>query len=78
MRGRGMGARVTVSAGGTKMIREVFGVTGYLSQSDPRAHFGLGRTERADLVEIRWPGGKRTSLKNVPANQILQVVEDEG
>ena len=73
-----LGARVTVTVGGVKMIREVVGVTGYLSQSDPRAHFGLGRAERADLVEIRWPGGKRTSLRNVPANQILRVVQDGG
>ena len=73
-----LGARVTVSAGERKMIREVFGVTGYLSQSDPRAHFGLGRAERADLVEIRWPSGKRTSFKNVKADQILKVVEDDG
>ena len=73
-----LGARVTVTVGGVKMIREVVGVTGYLSQSDPRAHFGLGRAERADLVEIRWPDGKRTSLRNVPANQILRVVQDGG
>ena len=37
-----IGARVTVTAGGRKRFQEVIAVNGYLSQGDPRAHFGLG------------------------------------
>ncbi|UCE62221.1 MAG: CRTAC1 family protein [Phycisphaerales bacterium] len=68
-----IGARVAVTAGGKRMVREVVGVTGYLSQSDPRAHFGLGRATQVDQVEILWPGGKTTKLENVKADQILDV-----
>ncbi|HYO84264.1 MAG TPA: ASPIC/UnbV domain-containing protein, partial [Bryobacteraceae bacterium] len=48
----------------------------YLSASDSRVHFGLGGSTKAS-VEITWPGGKRQSLENVAADQILTVVEPE-
>ena len=51
-------------------------MTGYLSQSDPRAHFGLGRAAKADRVEIRWADGRTTKLNDVKANQILEVVQE--
>ncbi|MGB2987455.1 MAG: CRTAC1 family protein [Phycisphaerae bacterium] len=73
-----VGARVTVSVGKMRMVQEAIAVTGYLSQSDPRAHFGLGEATRADRVEIRWPGGRTTTLENVKANQILNVIQGAG
>jgi hypothetical protein len=72
-----IGARITVTAGDVKRIHDVIPVTGYLSQADPRAHFGLGSHEMADAVEIRWPNGKITKLKDVKANQFLKVVQED-
>ncbi len=69
-----VGARVSVSAGGATQIRDLIPVRGYLSQSDPRLHFGLGKAAKADRVEIRWPDGRTTQQTDVPANQILTVV----
>jgi len=71
-----IGARVTVTVGNLKMIDEVIGVRGYLSQSDSRVNFGLGKAARADLVEIRWPDRTVQRFRNVKANQILTVVKD--
>jgi hypothetical protein len=71
-----LGARVSVAAGGVTQINDVVGATGYLSQADPRAHFGLASAAKADLVEIRWPDGTVERLENVPANQILTVIQD--
>jgi len=71
-----IGARVTVRTGSLVQIRDVSPVTGYLSQADPRAHFGLGKADGADTVEIRWPDGRTTQLENVTTNQILTVVQD--
>ena len=71
-----IGARVTVTVGKMRMMQDVSAVIGYLSQSDPRAHFGLARATRADRVEIRWPDGQMTVLENVKANQILNVFQD--
>lgn len=71
-----IGARVTLTAGRMRLTEEVNGAIGYLSQSDTRVHFGLGEANQADLVEIRWPNGKTTTLRNVKANQILEVIQD--
>ncbi len=71
-----VGARVTVKTGSLVQIRDLIPVTGYLSQSDPRAHFGLGKAKAADSVEIRWPDGRKTQLKNVRSDQILKVVKE--
>ena len=47
----------------------------YLSSSDKRVHFGLGSESSAQSIEIRWPSGIQQTLKNVHADQILQVDE---
>lgn len=70
-----IGARVSVTVAGQKQFCDLIPVRGYLSQSDPRLHFGLGKAEKADRVEIRWPDGRTTQQNDVPANQILTVVE---
>ena len=50
----------------------------YISQNDLRVHFGLGKAEKADLIEIRWPSGQLDSLKDVKANQLVVVQEGKG
>jgi hypothetical protein len=47
----------------------------YLSSSDKRVHFGLGAERVARLIEIRWPSGIVQTLKDVSADQFLQVDE---
>ena len=43
---------------------------------DPRVHFGLGKSPRADSVEIRWPDGVTEKLENVKANQFVKLVHE--
>ncbi len=67
-----VGARVTVTANGLRMVEDVNPVRGYLGQNDPRLHFGLGGAEQCD-VEIRWPDGVVERIENVKANQVLTL-----
>jgi hypothetical protein len=71
----GLGAKVTVSAGGLVQSDEKKSGTSYLSQADPRMHFGLGQATKVDEVTIRWPSGIVQKLKNVRINQSLKVLE---
>lgn len=73
-----LGARVTVTAAGRRQTAEVASARSYLSACDRRVHFGLGSAAQAELVEIAWPSGAVTRLKNVAADQILQVTEGKG
>jgi hypothetical protein len=74
----GIGARLRVTAGGRTQIREIRSGSSYLSQSDLRAHFGLGGAEVVDRLEVRWPGGRVDVLEKVRAGQIVTVAEGKG
>ncbi|MGO9471696.1 MAG: FG-GAP-like repeat-containing protein [Isosphaeraceae bacterium] len=54
----GVGARITVTAGGRRQVAQRMGGGSYQSANDPRLHFGLGACDRIESVEIRWPAGK--------------------
>src|SRR5438477_296354 len=74
-----MGARFRIVAGGLSQIREIAGGGSYLSQSDLRANFGLGKAGRADNVEITWPSGQRQVFHNVEADKfyLIEEVKDQ-
>ncbi len=46
---------------------------GYLSQGDPRLHFGLGTAEKADSVEVRWPDGDVEKLEGREGGPVPQA-----
>jgi hypothetical protein len=60
---------------GRQQTREVASGTSFLSQHSLVQHFGLGKLERADALEIRWPSGQVQRLEGIAANQSLEVVE---
>jgi enediyne biosynthesis protein E4 len=70
-----MGARIHVVSGTMSQIREIAGGGSYLSQSDLRANFGLGKAKRADLVEITWPSGQRQTFRDLEANKFYLIEE---
>ena len=73
-----IGARVTVKAGKLAQFREVRAGGSYLSQNDPRLHFGLGAESKMSEVDIRWPSGKVEVLREIPADFIYTIVEGQG
>jgi hypothetical protein len=73
-----IGARVTVRVGDHQQSQEVRSGGGYISQSDFRLHFGLGKSTKADAIEIRWPSGQVQRLENIAANQIVRIRENIG
>jgi hypothetical protein len=80
----GIGARlvcVTHVPGESKPHRQIDEVRsggGYFSQNDLRVHFGLGKAEKVDVLEIHWPSGQGDTLKDIKANQVIFVKEGEG
>jgi hypothetical protein len=74
----GIGARLTLTAGGQTFVDQVTSGSSYLAQHDMRVHFGLGATARVDRLEIAWPSGRVDVAANLPANHIVVVREGEG
>ncbi|MDQ3982214.1 MAG: CRTAC1 family protein, partial [Actinomycetota bacterium] len=68
------GAEATVVLpDGRKLRRELQAGSSYLSSEDPRLHFGLGDAAEASELVVRWPGGEKTRLDDVEANQLIEV-----
>ena len=71
----GIGARVIIHVGGQTQHAEVQSGGSYLSHNDLRLHFGLGKAEGVDRLEVRWPSGTVQVLRDIAADQVLTVVE---
>jgi enediyne biosynthesis protein E4 len=68
------GARLVATLpNGRNQVREVQDGSSYLSSEDPRAHFGLGTATRLTQLDVHWPDGHVTTLRNVAADQILTI-----
>jgi len=70
-----IGARIRVVAGGLSQIREIAAGGSYLSQSDLRANFGLGKVSRVQSVEINWPSGHRQFFHDIDADKFYLIEE---
>ncbi len=72
----GIGARIeVVSKTLGHQYNHMTTSVGYASSSYGPVHFGLGPDAAADSIVIHWPSGIVQTLRNVPANQVLHVVE---
>jgi hypothetical protein len=74
----GIGARLRLTAAKRTQVREIRSGSSYLSQSDLRAHFGLGRAEVVERLEVRWPSGRMEVVEKIRAGQIITVAEGQG
>ena len=68
-----VGAKVTVSGGGTRQVREIRSGGSFLSQNDLRAYFGLGDYAGPVDVEIRMPGGRRWEFKQRSIDRLHEL-----
>jgi hypothetical protein len=73
-----IGARVKLTTGNVIQTEEIRSGGSYLSQNDVRVHFGLGKSTKADSIEIHWLSGKTEILKDVPADKFYSILEGAG
>jgi hypothetical protein len=74
-----IGARVRVFTGKHVQMDEVHSGASVMSQSDLRLHFGLGKLETVDAIEVKWPTTQKVErFTQVKANQILTIREGAG
>ncbi|MCP4328008.1 MAG: redoxin domain-containing protein, partial [Alphaproteobacteria bacterium] len=61
-----------------RLLRQVELGSGFLAQSAPTLHFGLGGCSRIDSIEVRWPSGKEQSWQDLPVNHRIALTEGSG
>ncbi len=74
-----IGARVRVITGSHIQIDEVHSGSSVMSQSDLRLHFGIGKIQTIDDIEVKWPTTQKIErFAKISANQILTIREGSG
>ena len=74
----GIGASLKLKSDGSVQVEQAKGGMSYMSASDPRIHFGLGKRAKIESLEITWPSGQVDRLTKVPLDQIIAVKEGAG
>lgn len=74
----GIGAQVTVVAGGRKWLQEVRSGSSYISSSDLRLHFGLGPVTAIDHIEVLWPSGTAENFTVDGVDRFITLIEGSG
>jgi len=74
----GIGSSLKLTSEGVAHIEQSKGGMSYVSASDPRIHFGLGKRSKIESLEITWPSGQVDRLANVSIDRIIAVKEGAG
>jgi enediyne biosynthesis protein E4 len=70
-----IGAQVTLYWEDRVQLQEVSGGSGFAAQNQRRLHFGLGQSEHAKKVVIRWPSGKMQTIDRPAVRQLHKLKE---
>jgi len=74
----GIGAKVNITVTDSAQYYQHYLSRGYESSVDPVIHFGLGKQQKIDILEVTWSDGSYQKLENVQANQLLQIDQSQG
>ncbi|MFW5761398.1 MAG: VCBS repeat-containing protein, partial [Cyclobacteriaceae bacterium] len=70
---QGFGAKVIVRANGEKIYHDHSTYRGYKSTVENTIHFGLGKVEQVDTLEVYWLDGSVQILTDLAVNQEITV-----
>ncbi len=70
-----IGTQVRLFWNGNQQLQEIHGGSGFAAQNQRRLHFGLGKVENIEKVEIRWASGKIQIIENPELNRIHKIKE---
>ena len=69
----GIGAKAYVFCGKQMQYEQLMLTRGFQSSVEPKLHFGLNKMKKADSLLIVWPNQTYQVIKNVKANQVINV-----
>ena len=72
---RAIGAIVRAQVGAVQMTRLITAGTSYLGQEPAEAFFGFGRADSIDVVEVTWPDGRVSCVRDVVPNGVLDILD---
>ena len=73
-----IGAKITLYSQNKRQVKIYQWATTYLSYHDPRVLFGIGKENKVDKLEVRWPDGRIERYENLDINQYISITQGEG
>lgn len=70
-----IGSKLMAKIGNRTLMRRKHCGIGYLAQNSETDIFGLGKNKQVDELEITWPNGTKMSMKQLCANQSVELIE---
>lgn len=71
----GIGAELRIQTAAGTQMRQLYTERGIVASEPPLVHFGLGDDTTIKQLTIRWPRGQVQVLENIPADQLLTIIE---
>jgi hypothetical protein len=59
-------------------IQEMRLSASFIGTNDPRLHWGVGRHEKIERLEVTWPGGETQVFSDVEPNHLYRLTEGGG
>jgi hypothetical protein len=72
-----VGAKLILEVAGQTLTRQIKAGSSYLSSSDRRTVFGLGRATKVDKLTVRWPGGQTQTWEPLAPGRYWKLTEGE-
>lgn len=69
----GIGVKTTLYAGENQQFQEMTLTRGFQSSVAPQIHFGLGKTDVIDSIQVTWPDRNVQTIKNTKVNSSLVI-----
>ncbi|WP_219124793.1 VCBS repeat-containing protein [Mucilaginibacter sp. 21P] len=74
---QGIGAKAIIYSEGKSQYLEQMPTRGFQSSVSPVLHFGFGKVNKIDSLRITWQSGYTNLYKDIPADKLLTVTEEE-
>ncbi len=74
----GIGSKVISYVKSKKQFKEIQTTRGFQSSSEPIIHFGYGKINQVDSIQVIWPDKTVQTLKKVKTNQTLTIQPNSG
>ncbi|MCK4748323.1 MAG: VCBS repeat-containing protein, partial [Bacteroidales bacterium] len=68
-----LGTKIWIETKYGQQFFEITSVRGMYSTSEHIAHFGIGDVKKVDRLIVKWPDGRENIVKNVSADQELEI-----
>jgi hypothetical protein len=74
----GIGSTIRLESASGVQVRPLVLARGYLSSSEPVAHFGLGEDTLIHLLTVHWPSGHVQGFENLSVDRRFTITEPSG